>query len=487
MSGKKGKLLLALLVIFVSNCLAVDVYAQSTAQTFHYTIKQGDTFHSVAVRFNTTTAKISSMNPALDPGNLTVGGKLKVTPGSGVITYIVQSGDTLSKIAAKYYSSVELIRNWNSINNPNLIYNGEVLAIPITYRFPGEFDKQQAIWMQWPSEIYNSGSRPVNPVMVSIIKAFAPYIRVNLMARSTDEIVQIRKLLQSSGYSGTNVHYYVIPHGSIWTRDVGPIFVKDNLNKFSVVDFGFNNYGRGGDSYYIKSEGEVDKLTAQKLGFPVIRTSLISEGGSVESNGRGTIMLTESVALNRNPGMTGQQIENEYKRVLGIKKVVWLKKGLAEDDAITTGHINEIARFAGPNTILLAHVRPEDRYANPASQESYLRMEENYRILLKATDQDGKPFRIVRIPMPPTVYGQKDSAGKIPVRSYLNFAITNGAVIAQKYWIPGRSNTLKTTEDQVMGTLQNAFPGRKIIGINAENVNLWGGGIHCITQHMPAK
>jgi agmatine deiminase len=354
------------------------------------------------------------------------------------------------------------------------------------YRFPGEFEQQQAIWLQWPTEVYNADSHPVNPVIVSVIKAFAPYIRVNVMVRSTEEIVQIKNLLKTSDFPGTNPHYYIIPHLSIWTRDVGPIFVKDTRNRLSVVDFGFNNYSRDGSQYYINTEGQVDKLAAQQLNLPVIHANLISEGGAIESNGRGSMMVTASVALKRNPGLTKQQIEKEYQRVLGVSKVIWLKKGLAEDDSITSGHINELARFANPGTILLARILPSDRYASRDAQESYLRLEENYRILQGSTDQDGNSFRIIRIPMPPTLYGEAVKQGETPpVRSYLNYALTNGALLLQVYWKPGRSMVLKNTEDQVKGIFKQVFPGRKIIGIDAENVNLWGGGIHCITQHMP--
>lgn len=357
-----------------------------------------------------------------------------------------------------------------------------------SYTFPGEFEKQQAVWLQWPSEVYNDGSRPVTPVMISIIKALAPNIRVNLMARSNDETAQIKNLLKSNGYSGDNVRYFIIDHLSIWARDVGPIFVKDSRNRLNVVNFGFNNYSRDGSQDYISIEGQVDRLTAQTLGLPVVSTSLISEGGAIESNGKGTMMTTESVVLKRNPGMPKQQIENEYKRVFGLKKIIWLKNGLAEDEPITSGHINEIARFAGPNTILLAQILPGDRYANSASASSYLRLEENYRILMNSTDQDGKPFRIIRIPMPPTLYAEaNEKGGEIPVRSYINYAVTNGAVLFQSYWKPGRADILKTTEEQVKNTFRSVFPGRTIIGIDAENVNLWGGGIHCITQHMPAN
>lgn len=358
---------------------------------------------------------------------------------------------------------------------------------PAAYTFPGEFESQQAIWLQWPESVYSTASNPIYPVFIDIIKALDPYVRVNMISRSDVEIAQIKDLLRTNGYTGSNVHYYPINHLSIWARDVGPVFVKDNQNRLNVVDFGFNNYGRGASQYYIGVESQIDKLTAQQLKLPVISTNLISEGGGIESNGKGTLMITESVALNRNPGLTKTQIEDEYKRVLGVKKVIWLKQGLAEDDLITKGHINEIARFASPNTILLAQVHPEDRDTNPVSQNSYLRLEENYNILLNSTDQEGKPFRIIRIPMPPTLYGEVDETGKIPPRSYLNYAVTNGAVLMQTYWKPGRSDKLKATEDQVRDIFQSVFPGRTIIGINAESVNLWGGGIHCITQHMPAN
>jgi agmatine deiminase len=119
--------------------------------------------------------------------------------------------------------------------------------------FPGEFEKQQAIWLQWPSEIYNTGAYPVNPVMVKMIKALDPYIRVNVMTRSTDEIIRVRNLLKSSGYTGINAHFYIINHMSIWTRDVGPIFVKDSRYMTNVVDFGFNNYSRDGNEVYINT------------------------------------------------------------------------------------------------------------------------------------------------------------------------------------------------------------------------------------------
>lgn len=351
--------------------------------------------------------------------------------------------------------------------------------------FPGEFEPQQAVWIMWPSANYNRNNQPVNPVMADIIKALTPYIQVNIMSDSQHESDDIQKILEKSGCFMINIHYYIIKHRTIWARDVGPVFVKDGNNKLKVVNFGFNQYGRYGGEDYVRNEAQVDKNVAQVLGLPIVNTSLISEGGAIESNGRGVIITTESVALKRNPTMTKQQIEEEYCRVLGLKKVIWLKRGLAEDNGITSGHVDEIARFADPHTILLAQVLPEDRHANWASEASYLNLEEDYTILENATDQEGNPFRIIRIPMPPTLY--HEAKGEIPVRSYLNYTVSNGVVLMQTYWKPGRSDVLKQTEDEVREIFQSVFPDRSIIGINAENINQWGGGIHCVTQTMPAN
>jgi agmatine deiminase len=355
------------------------------------------------------------------------------------------------------------------------------------FMLPGEFEKQQAIWMQWPAERYTTASHcPVEPVFIDLIKALDPYVRINLISQSEEEIAKIADLLKADSCSVTHIHYYIIDHMSMWARDVGPTFVKDDKNKLHIVDFSFNNYSREASQDFIEIENKIHRQISELFRLPLVSTSLISEGGGLESNGRGTVMVTESAVLDRNPGLTKNQIENEYNRVLGARKVIWLKQGLAEDDPITKGHIDEIARFASPDTILLAQVLPDDRYANAISQTSYRRLEENYHILLRSTDQDGKPFRILRIPMPPTLYGETgDGEDGIPVRSYLNYVVTNGAVLMQTYWKPERPDKLRTVEQQVRSTLRHVFPGRQIIGIDAESVNLWGGGIHCITMHMP--
>lgn len=354
-----------------------------------------------------------------------------------------------------------------------------------TYRFPAEFEKQQAIWLQWPSEVYNISGRPVNPVVIDIIQTLSRYIRVNLIVNNTGEIILVKNRLSKSS-NLARIHFYRVNHRTVWARDVGPIFIKDRHNQLHVVNFGFNNYSRGGDPYYINNESRIDWGVAGLLGLPVISSPLISEGGAIESNGKGTLMVTAAVVRKRNPGLTKKQIASEYQKALGVRKIIWLNKGLAEDDRITSGHINEIARFINTQTVLLGKVLPAERRRNMITQASYQRLEENYRILRNSTDQNGRRFRIIRIPMPPAIYGKPDISGNIPVYSYLNFVITNGAVLIPVYWRPGRPPVLKTAEERVKRLFRRLFPGREIIGINAENINLWGGGIHCITQPMPA-
>jgi agmatine deiminase len=487
LSGIKRSVKSTLVILILAALCLCTAGAQAGTTAFIYTATPGDTYYSLSQRFDTTAADIASRNPAVDPNNLSVGTKLRIAAGNGVVLYTVRSGDTLWKISVRSSTPIGAIIKQNYLNNSSFIYPGVVLAIPRLRFLPGEFDRQQAIWLQWPSDVYNMGSQPVYPVTVRIVKALAPYIHVNLAVADSSQIPSVKGLLNTGGFSDTNVSYPVVGHYSIWARDVAPVFVKDQFGALYVPDFGFNNYGRGGNTYYIGTEGSVHRQVAEKLGLPIIGTGLISEGGAVESNGRGTIMLVEAVALPRNPGMTKQQIEDEYKRVLGVTKVIWLKQGLKEDDRITGGHINEFARFADPHTILLAQVLPSDTGASPTAQESGRRMEVNCGILRNSTDQDGKPFRIVRIPIPPTLYAEASSTGRSPVYSYLNFAITNGAVILPSYWKPGRSDALRGTEAQVVSTFTSVFPGRDIVRVEAESVNLlWGGGIHCMTQHMPA-
>jgi len=228
-------------------------------------------------------------------------------------------------------------------------------------------------------------------------------------------------------------------------------------------------------------------------------------------------MVSETVQLQRNPTLNRAQMEQKLKGVFHAKKIVWLKSGLADDmhpflgklpggilpSPATGGHIDEYARFVSDNTILLAQVIPEER-DHPIGSISHKNMEENYQILLKERDQDGNPFDIVRIPLPPSIYQKvtpsdglyefyknlKYEDGTIIdgpfdtviAASYCNFLISNGVVLIPKYYKQGRSELFKQTDQQAKDIIQKVFPSREVVQVDVESLNIGGGGMHCISQ-----
>jgi agmatine deiminase len=390
--------------------------------------------------------------------------------------------------------------------------------------FPAEFEPQESIWMAWPT-YENKRGRPTEPVHMEIIRVTEGHVKIDLLAQDESEISEIRTLFEESGVPHSHVRFHAIPHADIWMRDMGPIFLRGNRGSLKIADFKFNIWGyEAPDSEASKQEERIDRVIAAELGLPTVESKLISEGGNRELNGKGTMMIVEAVARQRNPAWSNEEIERELMRVLGQKKVLWLKEGMAEDEltfrgplpggvftVITTGgHIDELARFADPHTILLAEVTKEEAERDPIAAISRERLETNYEILKRATDQDGEPFRIIRMPVPVSIFEtmqagdgvfdyiqpleyedgtviEPDEQVKVvAAASYLNFHITNGLVLMQAYWEPGRPESLKLTDRDAQRILGEVFPDREVVPIHALNVNLGGGGIHCILQQQPA-
>ena len=242
---------------------------------------------------------------------------------------------------------------------------------------------------------------------------------------------------------------------------------------------------------------------------------MISEGGAWQTNGKGIMLLVESVELDRNKSMTKQQIENEYKRVLGVKKIIWLKNGLKEEEwgkldnglfgIGTGGHVDEFCRFVDESTLLLTEVSEGARNRSEIERESYERMEANFEILKNSTDQDGRPFNIIRIPTAELMTKQivysslsdtekywfenatKDTVEFYLASSYTNFVIANGVVVTAKYWTEGLSDEIAIKDAEAKRILEMAFPGRKIIQIDCMPLNHDGGGLHCHSRSEPKK
>lgn len=402
---------------------------------------------------------------------------------------------------------------------------------PGPYVFPAEFGRHDAVFMAWPT-YENKKGRPTQEVQAQMIAAFRGHVRVELLVQDRADEDSARAYLGIRGVSLSHVRFRAIPHLDVWIRDNGPIFTQSvDGRSLRVVDFGFNTWGyETPTSKGSRRDGAIDRLVARELELPLLWTSVISEGGNREFNGSGTMMVTESVELRRNPGMDREQLAAEYRRTLGVKNILWLKRGVMEDDltidgplpgnyytVLTTGgHIDEYARFVSQKKILLAEVTKREiasernPYFRAILMENRRRMEENLAVLRESHDVDGRPFEIVRFPMPALMedtlragdgvfdYFLKLSFTKglrispdqtvkvLLAASYLNFFITNGLVLMQEYFRPGLSEDLRQRDARARALLGRAFPDREVVGIHAEAVNLGGGGIHCITQQQPA-
>ena len=378
-----------------------------------------------------------------------------------------------------------------------------------------EFEPQETLWMTWTDEACLGGPSWGDSVL-DVAEVLAGYVNVRLHVFDAEEELRLAAKLSERKLAGPGVEVFVYPNSPGMIRDFGPAFVRRSSGGLGVADFNWNNGGVRpvGHARTLKSEA-LDRSWAERLGLPVTsRSRLVSEGGAREVNGRGTMLLVEAVELQRNPGWMRESIEAEYKRHLGVKKVIWLKKGLYEEEALirlpgdlftygTGGHVDTIARFADATTILLSEVSSEERDANSISAESFVRMEENYRILEGATDQDGRTLRIVRVPAADLAQGEvawedlgsekvlfPEATPGEPLRyllggSYLNYIIANGVVVLPKFGRPGGPESTRAKDAQTLAIFQEVFPGRQVIQVDMVNLSHCGGGFHCNSLHQP--
>ncbi len=393
-------------------------------------------------------------------------------------------------------------------------------------RQAAEYEPQEAVWLIWSPTDHLEGFSN-EQVTLDIIKQLIPSTKIKVTAASDELYERAKSLIPASYLEGGQVELINIPSVELWVRDMGPVFVEDSIGRKVIADFNFDAWGYGDTTETeTQIEEKYDERIGDHLDLPVISSSMISEGGDREVNGEGTLLVVETVEMGRNPNMKKEEMEAEFQRMLGVSNVIWLKEGLKEDDhtfrgpietedgykaytvVTTNGHIDEFARFVNDSTILLAQVDPAD-LDDPIAQENHRRMEENYEILQKALDQEGKPFKIVRMPLPKTILGEMKPGDSVydyistldyedgsefpvgdPVRviaaaSYLNFLITDQVVLGQKYWKEGLEKTIKDRDEKAAQILKEVFPNRKIIMLDALAINYGGGGIHCISMQEP--
>ncbi len=407
------------------------------------------------------------------------------------------------------------------------------------FYMPAEWEKHDAVWLGWEAD----STYGFYPVVTEMIKTLTPNVTVKI-AFDSDSLMQTAKsYLQRHQVDTSNIKFYVMPGDRYWIRDHGAAFLVNKKGELGIADFGWNlfgypmflkeKYNNNQDSvskYLIKrtpsiiKTSKVDSLMAIAESATILKTDVVHEGGNIEVNGKGTLIVCESAVKHRNPNLSKEHIESEFKRVLGVSKVIWLKQGLADDPngfyrRITGNyvgggvqHSDEFVRFSDANTILLAWVDESEKDLNPINTMNYKILKESYELLKNETDQDGKPFKIVKVPLPDLKteniratreYSKKPSLNitansfyiseapavgdtllRVPASSYMNYLVTNGLVLISSYIAEGSS---KEKEDRVRKIFETHFPNRKIVFINAMPQNWDGGGIHCSTQQQPSR
>ena len=334
------------------------------------------------------------------------------------------------------------------------------------FHMPAEWEPHEAVWLSWP---HRTGTFPhlaeVEQSYAGFIHAMEGSERVELLVRDEAMIERVREILRAAGTGYGHVRFRIAEYADVWIRDYGPTFVMNPaLRQKALVRWRFNAWG--GKYEELVNDGKIPGMLEQWLGCPVFSPGIILEGGSVDVNGRGTVLTTRSCLLNpnRNPHLSESEIEEYLREYLGVVNIVWLEGGISGDD--TDGHIDDIARFCNPSAIVCCR-------ENDPSDDNFAVLEKNYRILCDARDQDGKPFRVIRLPMPARV----DYEGERYPASYTNFYIGNSTVVVPVFGDPHDAEALRI--------LQEVFPGRKVTGIDARRMVEGFGTLHCASQQEP--
>jgi len=344
------------------------------------------------------------------------------------------------------------------------------------YRMPAEWEPHEATWIGWPHNLTDWPGKfaPIPWVYGEIVRQIVPGEIVRILVNSKAHEEKARRILKRIGVDLTRVEFFRFPTDRGWTRDFGPIFVKRDAPRahVAIARFGFTGWAKYPNWH---KDCQVPPRAARALRMRMFDAIVngrrfVLEGGSIDANGRGTLITTEECLLDpatqiRNPGFSREEIEAVFRKHLGVTNVLWLGKGIAGDD--THGHVDDLCRFVNPRTVLLC------REKNP-HDANYLPLEENWERVRDMRLQDGSKIEALPLPMPPPVYldGQRLPA------SYANFYISNAAVLMP---------TFNDPQDRVaLGTLAEIFTDRPVVGIHAGDL-VWGlGTLHCLTQQQPA-
>jgi agmatine deiminase len=351
------------------------------------------------------------------------------------------------------------------------------------FRMPGEFEPHEGCWMIWPERTDNwrMGAKPAEKAFINVAKAISRFEPVT-MCVSGRQFVNARNKLPEQ------IRVIEISNNDSWMRDVGPTFVINGIGELRLVDWDFNAWGGLDEGLYFPWDQDalIPQKVAEITGVDRYKAPLVMEGGSIHSDGEGTLLTTEECLLNpnRNPYLSKVEIETYLSSYLNVQKVIWLPRGCYNDE--TNGHIDNICCFVRPGVVLLAWTDDKDDPQHEISQEAL-------KVLQGTTDARGRKLEVHKLHLPSPILitaeeceGVDSVEGTIPreegdrmAASYVNFYIANGAVIAPVFNDPA--------DQAALDKLKELFPEREIVSIYAREILLGGGNIHCITQQQPKR
>ena len=347
------------------------------------------------------------------------------------------------------------------------------MELSLGRRMPAEWEQHDATWIAWPHHEPDWPGKlaPIPWVYAEIVRALSDYDRVEILCHDATVADNARALLAAHGVNERRYRLHTVSNDRVWLRDSAPTGVLRADGRVELINWGFNGWAKYDN--YKRDAGigaELERITGLSRIVPIRPDTgerLILEGGGIEVNGAGTMLVTEEWLLTpvqvRNPGMLAGDYEKAFDEYLGVTDIIWLGEGAAGDD--THGHVDDIARFSSRDAVILA-------YEQDPSDDNHVRSVDNLRRLQLAAEK--RPLRIVTIPFPRPVMMNGE---RLPA-SYANFYIANGAVLVPTFNDPA---------DRVaLNGIAEAFPRYTVIGIHAVDL-VWGlGTLHCLTQQQPS-
>jgi agmatine deiminase len=336
------------------------------------------------------------------------------------------------------------------------------------FRMPAEWERQEAVWLSWPHRraTWPGSFRPIPGKFAEVAAhiSLREKVRINIGA---GHLRRAHSLIARAGADMGNVEFFGHPTNDAWCRDHGPIFVRnDRTGEVALTDWGFNAWGEKYAPFDL--DNGIPRRIARALSLRRFEQGMVLEGGSIEVNGRGLLLTTESCLLNRNrnPGLSRREIERNLRDWLGVRTILWLGGGILGDD--TDGHVDDLTRFFSESG-LVTSVERDRRDPNHGV------LAENLERLRALRAPSGGRFRIVELPLPaPRQY----RGHRLPA-TYANFLVINGAVLVPSFRQPRRDR-------EAAEILASCFPGREVVPIDCLELVVGLGTLHCISQQQPA-